>query len=46
MLPKAQLKPGDPPPAIKLVDTGGNQAALEALWAGGPTLLTFLRHFG
>ncbi|MDX1994139.1 MAG: hypothetical protein SF029_17260 [bacterium] len=42
----AQLNIGDQAPTFLLTDQNGNQVELEQLWANGPTLLTFLRHFG
>lgn len=41
-----RLKIGDPAPAVQLDDIQGQPRALSQYWAAGPTLLTFLRHFG
>jgi hypothetical protein len=41
-----KLQPGAPAPPGQVVDIHGQRVMLEALWASGPTLLTFLRHFG
>lgn len=40
------LKPGDPAPDITVSDIHGAPAQLAAYWTNGPTLVTFLRHFG
>jgi peroxiredoxin len=40
------LKPGDAAPDATLLDVNGNPVSLADLWPQGPTLLTFLRHFG
>jgi hypothetical protein len=42
----ARLQPGDAAPPGTALDVDGQPVALEALWANGPTLLTFLRHYG
>jgi peroxiredoxin len=41
-----RLKIGDPAPEIELEDVQGQPSGLAQYWANGPTLLTFLRHFG
>jgi peroxiredoxin len=33
-------------PDVKLRDQSGQERVLADVWSGGPTLLTFLRHFG
>ncbi len=45
---KAQprLHPGDSAPALTLLNASGKTVELPALWNSGPTVLTFLRHFG
>jgi len=40
------LKVGDPAPNITVLDVQGQPTALAGYWTNGPTLLTFLRHFG
>lgn len=42
----ALLKKGDPAIDAGLLDRAGNSVELNTLWQDGPTLLTFLRHFG
>jgi peroxiredoxin len=37
---------GTPAPAIELVDKQGQSIRLADYWAQGPTLLSFLRHYG
>jgi hypothetical protein len=37
---------GDPAPDLSLLDANGAPVDLSALWAAGPTLLLFLRHYG
>lgn len=44
--PGGRLQPGDSAPAGVALDVNGQPVSLEALWPAGPTLLTFLRHFG
>ncbi len=41
-----RLRVGDPAPDFVLLGTDGQPVALSSLWPSGPTLLTFLRHFG
>jgi peroxiredoxin len=41
-----RLQPGDPAPEAEVIDAQGQAVALSSLWARGPVLLTFLRHFG
>jgi peroxiredoxin len=41
-----RLRVGDPAPDFTLLGADGQPVALNSLWQGGPTLLTFLRHFG
>ena len=40
------LKTGDPAPDITVTDIHGAPVQLAEYWSGGPTLVTFLRHFG
>ncbi len=40
------LKPGDLAPDIALLDIRGNRVQLGNYWKNGPTLMSFLRHFG
>ncbi len=42
----SRLQPGDPAPELTLLDEHGRMTALSSFWPGGPTVLTFLRHFG
>ncbi len=42
---RARLTPGDPAPVLDVQGPEG-PVSLATLWAGGPVLLTFLRHFG
>ena len=44
-MPK-QLNIGQPAPEGLVHDSQGNPVNLSDLWANGPILLTFLRHFG
>lgn len=37
---------GQPAPDATLLDPQGHPVDLSSLWTQGPTLLTFLRHFG
>lgn len=37
---------GDPAPDVELRDMRGSPIRLSSLWATGPTLLLFLRHYG
>lgn len=41
-----QLKPGDMAPNVQVYDADGQPVMSRDLWADGPILLTFLRHFG
>ncbi len=41
-----RLSLGEAAPAIRLMDAGGKPVSLAERWADGPTVLTFLRHFG
>ena len=41
-----RLMVGDPAPDIVVSDTQGNPVHLASLWKSGPTLISFLRHFG
>lgn len=40
------LSPGDPAPEATLLGEGDRPVPLAALWAEGPLVLVFLRHFG
>lgn len=42
----SRLKIGDDAPDYTLFDENGNEVSLSQLWSSGPTVLTFLRHFG
>ena len=42
----SRLKIGDDAPDYALFDKGGSEVSLSQLWSAGPTVLTFLRHFG
>ncbi len=42
----ALLHIGDPAPDAELQNAAGETVSLSNLWASGPVLLTFLRHFG
>ncbi len=44
--PVTRLNPGDHAPEISVTDIHGELTPLAPWWANGPTLLTFLRHFG
>lgn len=46
MVDVIRLNIGDRAPEISVLDTQGTVTPLSSLWANGPTLLTFLRHFG
>jgi hypothetical protein len=46
MAKSRKLALGDPAPSGMCLDKDGQPVALSTLWAGGPILLTFLRHFG
>jgi len=46
MSKNSQLKIGEPAPNGTAVTQTGEPIELQSLWAEGPTLLTFLRHFG
>lgn len=41
-----RLNPGDPAPGGICLNVDGLPVELDSLWADGPILLTFLRHFG
>jgi hypothetical protein len=41
-----RLKVGDPAPEITVLDINNQPVKLADYWASGPTLLSFLRHFG
>lgn len=41
-----RLAAGSPAPDSLLLDADGQPASLSARWVAGPTVLTFLRHFG
>lgn len=41
-----RLSVGDLAPSASVIDIHGNSVELKDLWANGPTVLTFLRHFG
>ena len=42
-----RLNPNDLAPVAALLDMQGEMVELdESVWANGPTVLTFLRHFG
>ena len=40
------LRVGSAAPSLTVFDAAGAPAVLAELWAAGPLLLTFLRHFG
>jgi peroxiredoxin len=42
----SRLTIGDPAPNILLLDANGQTVAMKDQWSNGPTLVTFLRHFG
>lgn len=42
----ARLKVGQIAPDATVADSAGQPVALASLWANGPVLLSFLRHFG
>lgn len=46
MSKKAKLRVGDVAPNGTALSQTGDPIELENLWGEGPTLLTFLRHFG
>jgi peroxiredoxin len=46
MPPRERLRVGDAAPALTLPDAAGQRVELSSKWQSGPTLLTFLRHFG
>jgi peroxiredoxin len=43
---KLRLSIGDSAPDYALKSSTGHEVSLSQLWAEGPTVLTFLRHFG
>jgi hypothetical protein len=46
MAKSRRLSPGDQVPAGIATDVDEQKVDLTQLWKEGPTLLTFLRHFG
>ena len=46
MMERIRLQPGDIAPDYTLKTSQGDTVSLRDLWAEGPTVLTFLRHFG
>ena len=40
------LQVGDPAPDLMLLSSAGDEVALSSLWAAGPALLLFWRHYG
>jgi len=42
----SRLNTGDLAPTVDLIDISEQRVTLDSLWANGPTLLMFLRHFG
>ena len=46
MAKKNKLEPGDRAPEGVALNVDGQDVSLGEFWAGGPVLLTFLRHFG
>lgn len=45
-MPAPQLQIGDRAPDFSALDVHGNAVEASSLWPHGPTLLTFLRHYG
>ena len=43
---RPELMPGDAAPNGQALLPTGDHVELSSLWSSGPTLLTFLRHFG
>jgi hypothetical protein len=43
---ETKLKIGDAAPDADVLDSHGQPISLADVWPAGPTLLTFLRHFG
>jgi hypothetical protein len=43
--PARRLRPGDAAPVLDVQDPDG-PVSLALVWADGPVVLTFLRHFG
>jgi hypothetical protein len=41
-----KLKIGELAPDASVIDVNNEAVLLASLWSEGPTLLTFLRHFG
>jgi peroxiredoxin len=37
---------GDPAPDIEVLDVDGRPVRLSTLWAPGPAVVAFLRHYG
>ncbi|MBK8023974.1 MAG: hypothetical protein IPK19_21710 [Chloroflexi bacterium] len=46
MTKNPRLNIGDPAPDIVVSDNHGAPVSLASLWSQGPTLVSFLRHFG
>ena len=46
MTKNPRLQVGDTAPDITVTDIHGAPVELATYWKGGPTLVTFLRHFG
>jgi peroxiredoxin len=44
--PAEHLAAGDRAPELTVLDSSGSEVRLADLWASGPIVLTFLRHFG
>ncbi len=45
-MPLTRLNIGDPAPDYTLLSSSGDTVYLNNVWQNGPTVLTFLRHFG
>lgn len=45
-MPVITLESGDAAPSVQMIDSNALTVNLDGLWQSGPTLLTFLRHFG
>ena len=43
---KQRLRVGAPAPETTIYNADGQPIPISTLWANGPILLTFLRHFG
>jgi peroxiredoxin len=37
---------GDPAPDVEVLDDLGHRVRVSAMWAQGPAVLAFLRHYG